>query len=52
MRKEQRLIRRQLIARSTTLAAASIVPRHALGGTGHISPSDQLNVAIISTGAR
>lgn len=52
MRKERNLSRRQFIAKSTTLAAASIVPRHVLGGPGHISPSDQLNVAIIGTGGQ
>ncbi len=52
MRKEQHLSRRQFITKSTTLAAASIVPRHVLGGLGHISPSDQLHVAIIGTGGQ
>jgi hypothetical protein len=52
MRKEQHLSHRQFIAKSATPAAASIVPRHVLGGLGHISPSDQLNVVIIGTGAR
>jgi hypothetical protein len=52
MRKERNLSRRQLIAKSTTLAAASIVPRHVLGGLGYISPSDQLNVAVIGTGGQ
>ena len=52
MRKERNISRRQFIAKSTTLAAASIVPRHVLGGLGHISPSNQLNVAIIGTGGQ
>jgi predicted dehydrogenase len=52
MRKEQRLNRRKFIAKSTALAAASIVPRHVLGGSGHISPSDQLNIAVIGTGGQ
>ena len=52
MRKERNLNRRQLIAKSATLAAFSIVPRHVLGGPGHTSPSDQLNVAVIGTGGQ
>ena len=37
MRKEQKLNRRQFIAKSTTLAtAATIIPRHVLGGPGHV----------------
>jgi predicted dehydrogenase len=52
MRKEIKLSRRQFIAKSTILAAASIVPRYVLGGSRHISPSDQLNVAVIGTGGQ
>jgi len=52
MHKERNLSRRQFIAKSTTLAAASIVPRHVLGGLGHISPSNQLHVAVIGTGGQ
>ncbi len=52
MREERNLSRRQFIAKSTAMAAASIVPRHVLGGQGHISPSEQLHVAIIGTGGQ
>lgn len=52
MRKEQCLSRRQFITKSATLATISILPSHVLGGTKHISPSDQLNVAVIGTGGQ
>jgi len=52
MRKEQYLSRRRLITKSATLATVSILPRHVLGGLGHTSPSDQLNVAVIGTGGQ
>ena len=51
MRNRRNLSRRQFLARSTTLAAISIVPRHVLGGPGRVPPSDRLNVAVIGTGA-
>ncbi|HEX2166019.1 MAG TPA: Gfo/Idh/MocA family oxidoreductase [Longimicrobiales bacterium] len=40
--------RRQFVAASA--AGAMIVPRHVLGGTGHIAPSAKLNIAIIGAG--
>ena len=52
MHKRKHLSRRKFIAKSATLAAASIVPRHVLGGSGHIQPSNQLNVAVIGTGGQ
>ena len=52
MRKEQRLNRRQFITKSTALSVAGLVPRHVLGGSNHIPPSEQLNVAVIGTGGQ
>jgi predicted dehydrogenase len=52
MRKEKSLNRRQFITKSTTLAAVTIIPRHVLGGPGYISPSNQLNIAVIGTGGQ
>jgi predicted dehydrogenase len=52
MRKEKSINRRQFIAKSTTLAAVTIIPRHVLGGSGYISPSNQLNIAVIGTGGQ
>lgn len=48
----QKLNRRGFMAKSMTLAAATIVPRHVLGGPGHVAPSEQLNVAVIGTGGQ
>ncbi len=33
-------------------AAATIVPRHVLGGPGHVAPSDRVNVALVGAGGR
>ena len=52
MHRERNLNRRRFIAKSATLAAVSIVPRRVLGGSGHVSPSNQLNVAVIGTGGQ
>ena len=47
------LSRREFLARSATAAAAfSIVPRHVLGGSGYVPPSDKVNVAFIGVGAQ
>ena len=52
MYKEHLLSRRQFIAKSATFASISMVPRHVLGGPGHVPPSEQLNVAVIGTGGQ
>jgi predicted dehydrogenase len=52
MRKETKLSRRKFIAKTATLSMAGIVPRHVLGGSGHIPPSEQLNIAVIGTGGQ
>lgn len=44
--------RRNFITTAATAAGFTIVPRHVLGGIGHIAPSDQLNVACIGTGTQ
>lgn len=47
----KRITRRNFVAGSGTLAlAATILPRHILGGAGHQAPSDTLNVAIVGFG--
>src|SRR5688572_25875732 len=47
------LSRRKFVRSTTGLAlAAMIVPRHVLGGTGYLSPSDRLNVAVVGTGGQ
>jgi len=52
MREERYLSRRKFISKCSALAAASIVPRHVLGGSRRISPSSQLNIAVIGTGGQ
>ena len=45
---KKNLTRRKFVAATTGAAtAAMIVPRHVLGGTGYIAPSDKLNIAVI-----
>jgi predicted dehydrogenase len=47
------LSRREFLAKSATAAAAfAIVPRHVLGGSGYIPPSDKVNIAFIGVGAQ
>ncbi len=42
--------RRRFLAGSTVAAAAFVVPRHVLGGPGHVGPSEKLNIAGIGVG--
>ena len=45
--------RRKFLAQSATAAAAfTIVPRHVLGGSGFVPPSDKINIAFIGVGAQ
>lgn len=44
--------RRQFLKASAIVGAATIVPRHVLGGPKHIAPSDRVNVALIGAGGR
>lgn len=46
------LSRRKLMGRGAAAAAFTIVPRHVLGGTRHIAPSEKLNIAGIGVGGR
>lgn len=46
-----RRTRRTFLKQSAlTLGTFSIIPRHVLGGNGHVAPSDKLNHAIIGAG--
>ena len=52
-RKHPESSRRQFITTAATaVAAATIVPRHVLGGPGFVAPSDKVNVAIIGAGGQ
>src|SRR2546423_9224808 len=44
--------RKFLGATATTVAAFSIVPRHVLGGTKFVAPSEKVNIAIVGTGGQ
>ncbi len=51
-RKNRTVSRRRFLRGGAALAAATIVPRHVLGGAGFTAPSEKLNIAIIGTGGR
>ncbi|TWT52850.1 Glucose--fructose oxidoreductase precursor [Rubripirellula amarantea] len=44
--------RREFLKASTAITAATIVPRHVLGGPGTTAPSDMVNVALVGAGGR
>ena len=44
--------RRRFLATASVAAAATIVPRHVLGGPGFVAPSDKVNVAIVGAGGQ
>ena len=53
IRTNRKLSRRQFLTRAAGAAAAfTIVPRHVLGGQGHVAPSEKLNVAVIGCGGQ
>jgi len=44
--------RRNFVKKGAMASSIFIVPRHVLGGTGYIPPSDQLNLAAIGAGGK
>lgn len=44
--------RRQFLSSAAVATAATIVPRHVLGGPNHVAPSDRVNVALVGAGGR
>jgi predicted dehydrogenase len=44
--------RREFMMTAATAAAATILPRHVLGGPGFVAPSDKVNVALIGAGGQ
>ena len=44
--------RRFLSTTASTVAAATILPRHVLGGRGFVAPSDKVNVAVVGAGGQ
>jgi predicted dehydrogenase len=49
---EKRITRRSLIGSAAATLAAAVVPRHVLGGRGHVAPSDKLTLANIGCGTQ
>lgn len=52
MSQEQTAGRRRFIVKSSAAVAATLVPRHVLGGPGFVAPSDRVNVALIGAGGQ
>jgi predicted dehydrogenase len=52
MNEKQAVGRRRFIATTSAAVAATIVPRHVLGGRGFVAPSDKVNVGIIGAGGQ
>ena len=46
------LSRRRFLGGAATAAAFTILPRHVLGGAGHVSPNSKLTLAAIGTGGQ
>jgi predicted dehydrogenase len=46
------ITRRKLLGASLAAAACTIVPRHVLGGAGHVAPSEKTTIAGIGTGGQ
>lgn len=44
--------RRKFLSRAAAAAAVAIVPRHVLGGQGHVPPSEKTTLAAIGTGGQ
>ncbi len=52
MKKQRTISRRDLLGATTAVAALAIVPRHVLGGEGHVPPSQKTTLAAIGTGGQ
>ena len=50
--KQRKNSRRDFLKKGLVASTIMIVPRHVLGGTGYIAPSDQLNIASIGCGVK
>jgi predicted dehydrogenase len=49
---KMKISRRKFISRTAAIGAFTIVPRHVLGGDGHVAPSEKLNIAGIGIGGK
>jgi predicted dehydrogenase len=52
MRKQTRISRRELLGAAAAAATMAIVPRHVLGGEGHVAPSEKTTLAGIGVGGQ
>ena len=50
IRRKSGITRREFVGTVAPLAAFTIVPRHVLGGPGHVAPSETLNLALVGAG--
>lgn len=48
----QGLSRRKFVGLASTAAAFTIIPRHVLGGSNYVAPSDKITLAYIGTGTQ
>ncbi len=44
--------RRKFLQSSSAALVATFVPRHVLGGAGHVAPSDRVNIALVGAGGQ
>src|SRR3990167_1902629 len=52
MKNEMRISRRRLLGGTAAATALAIVPRHVLGGEGHVAPSQKTTLAGIGVGGQ
>ncbi len=52
MKSKSKFTRREFVSTAAAAAAFTIVPRHVLGGLGHIAPSDKVNLAYVGCGTQ
>jgi predicted dehydrogenase len=52
MKTKRTISRRQFLGTTAAAAAFTIVPRHVLGGRGHVPPSEKINIALVGAGGQ
>jgi predicted dehydrogenase len=52
MKQAKGMSRRRLLGTAAATLATTIVPRHVLGGAGHVAPSEKLNIGYIGCGTQ
>ena len=51
-RQQRSISRRSFLGTAAAAGAFTLVPRHVLGGSGQVPPSERLNIAGIGAGGR